>query len=211
MNHLVRRKFETKLGIIECELMSDKSDLISIGKEKYENGNSDKYQTEGHHIELIECQVRTHEVVKDSKGWLFRITKINQKPETLKIKCQLKNPNEDIEFDTASGEHLDAIEGYNQEWQLHIGTEDGEVMYARAEKNDWFPERLRHKVNFYESITQYLEGNRGFQTEIPKLEEKEKIYIHYLTAIDLKDDRNINCWNAVDSFKRNLENWIGIW
>ena len=211
MKQLVKREFETKIGIIECELISDKSSLISIGKVEYENGESERYRTEGHQVELIEFKSRTHKFVQDSKCWIFRITKLNDKKEDLQIKCELLNNKNDVEFDTASGEHVDAIEGYNQDWQIHIGTEDGEILNSRAERNDWFPERLNYKVNFYKSITTYLKGNTGLQTEIPELKKNEKLHIQYLSAIDEKNESKINCWTAVDDLKRHLENWIGIW
>lgn len=191
--------------------MSDKSKFNSIEEKKYENGKSIIYQTEGHQIELIEFKSKTHQFVNDSKCWIFRITKLNDSGEELKIKCELTNQRNEVKFDTASGEHLDAIEGYNDEWQIHIGTEDGEVMHSRAEINDWFPERLKNKVNFFESITTYLKGNTGLETRVPRLKKDERIHIQYLSAIDKKDEKSINCWTAVDELKSNLENWIGIW
>ena len=211
MNQLIKKELVTKIGVIECELISDKTGLTSIGKEKYENGESEKYETEGHQIELIEFKSRTHNLVKDSKCWIFRITKLNDKKEKLRIKCKLTNPKDDVEFDTASGEHLDAIEGNNQDWKIHIGTENGERMNSRAELDDWFPERLKDKVNFHESLTSYLKGNTGLQTEIPALEMNEKLHVQYLSALDVRNEENINCWTAVDYSKRNLESWIGIW
>jgi hypothetical protein len=210
MNQLIQKNFETKIGQIKCELLSDKSKFDSIGENKYENGESKIYQTECHQIEIIEFKSKTHQFVNDSKCWIFRITKSNDSNEQLKIKCELTNQNKDIEFDTASGEHLDAIEGYNKEWQIHIGTEDGEVMYSRAKRNDWFPERLKNKVNFYESITTYIKGNTGLETRIPQLKKSEKIHVQYLSAIDENNEESINCWTAVDELKKNLENWIGV-
>ena len=211
MNQLVQKKFKTEIGVVNCRLLSDKLRFESIGTNKYENGESEIFNTVGHRIELIEFESKTHQLVKDSKCWIFRITKTNNSNELLKIKCEIINHKTDVEFDTASGEHLDAIEGYNKEWQMHIGTEDGEIMNTRAEVDDWFPERLINEVNFHESITTYLKGHNGLETQIPKLNMDEKIHIQYLSAIDENNEESINCWTAVDDLKRNLENWIGIW
>ena len=211
MNQIVQKVFKTEIGEVNCELLSDKLSCESIGTNKYENGESEVFNTVGHQIELIEFKSKSHQFVKDSKCWIFRTTKKNNSNEKLIIKCEIVNHRKDVEFDTASGEHLDAIEGYNKEWQLHIGTEDGEVMNSRAEVNDWFPERLKGKVNFDESITTYLKGNSGLQTKIPDLNKDEKIHIQYLSAIDTNKKESIKCWTAVDELKKNLENWIGIW
>ena len=62
----------------------------------------------------------------------------------------LKDTVENVDFDVATGEHLDAIEASNNDWILHIGTEDGEVLNFRAGENDWFPNRLQNKVDFYQ-------------------------------------------------------------
>lgn len=211
MNQLIKRVFETKIGMVECELLSNYTTIAVIGKEQYENGIALKYQTIGHQIEVIEFKARTHELVKDSKGWIFRITKNRAEKEQLKIKCALKHTSKDVEFSPASGAYLDAIEGYNQEWQLHIGTEDEDMILSRARQNDWFPKRLEGKLtNFYRTFTTYLKENNGLQTSIPILENNEKIHIQYLSAIDDRNDENINCWNAVDENKSVLENWIGV-
>ena len=190
--------------------MGSGQECHTIGENKYENGVSKIYQTEGHQIELIEFKSRTHHLVDDSKCWIFRIMKFNDLDEALKIKCELTNQKNDVEFDTALGEHLDAIEGYDNEWKIHIGTEDGEVMHSRAEINDWFPERLKNKVNFYESITTYLKGDTGLETKIPRLKKYEKIHVQYLSAIDKNTKQNANCRTAVDELKSKLDNWIGI-
>ena len=211
MKQLIQKIFETEIGQVKCELLSNKSSCNLIGRKKYENGESEEYQTEGHQIELIEFKSKTHQFVKESKCWIFRISKSNSLIEHLEIRCEIVNQKNDVEFDTSSGEHLDAIEGYNKELQIHIGTEDGEVMHSRAEINDWFPERLKNKVSFYESITTYLKGNTGLETKVPQLMKDEKLHIQYLSAIDTNNDENINCWTAVDELKRNLENWIRIW
>ena len=211
MNQLIRKVFQTAIGEVKCELLSNCLSCDLIETNKYENGESEIYTTVGHHVELIEFRSKDHQLVKDSKCWIFRITKSNDLNEQMKIKCEIQNHKEDVVFDTASGEHLDAIEGHNKEWQLHIGTEDGEVMNSRAEVNDWFPERLKNIVNLYDSITTYLSGNSGLETRVPDLNKDERIHIQYLSAIDANKRESINCWTAVDELKRNLENWIGIW
>ena len=96
----------------------------------------------------------------------------------MKIRCTLKNTKEDVIFSPNSGQNLDAIEGYNAEWQLHIGTENDELMYSRAQRGDWFPKRfITEGIDFFRSITIYLEGDLGLETKIPKLEKGEKIHI----------------------------------
>lgn len=148
------------------------------------------------------------ETVSDSYGWIFRIEKIADTHETIETYCLLDKNIDDIEFDIATGEHLDAIQADSQDWTLHIGTEDGETLNSRAENDDWFLHRLGNKVNFYQSITEMKQN--GFVTKIPDLNKDERIHIQYLTAYDKRDEQKVNTWLAVDEFIRNLENWIGM-
>lgn len=145
----------------------------------------------------------------DSFGWIFRIEKTNDIDEKIETYCLLDKINNEITFDTASGENLDAIQVESGIWTLHIGTEDGEVLNSRAENEDWFPPRLKNKVDFYQSISEMKQN--GFVTKIPDLKKGEKIHIQYLTSYDKKEEQKVNTWVAVDELKRNLENWIGIW
>ncbi|WP_144666219.1 hypothetical protein [Dokdonia sp. Hel_I_53] len=169
-------------------------------------------KTKGYRIELIEYKMKqplyNGESVEDSYGWIWRIEKIQQSKEKLKLSCVLTDYPDKVDFVKATGEHLDAIEFSNDEWTLHIGTEDGEILNSRAKSNDWFPKRLENKVDFYQSITKMLK--EGFETEIPELNIGEEIHIQYLTAYDKKNAKSINTWLAVDQFKRQLENWIGL-
>lgn len=138
--------------------------------------------------------------------------KINDKREALKITCKIIAENINSEFDTASGEHLDAVEAYNEKWQVYLGTEDSEVMYSRILENDWLPIRFKSEFSFHKSMPTYLDGYVGFETKIPPLKKNENVHVQYLSAIDVYDGegKNINSWIAVNEFKKDLENRIGI-
>lgn len=213
MTNPIEKIFETPLGQVICGLSTDSTNVEDIGVKEYENGKSISSIIGGHKVELIEFKIKqplyNGETVKDSNGWIWRIEKIKESIDNLKLNCVLINYPENVDFDTASGEHLDAIKASNNEWTLHIGTEDGEILNSRAESNDWFPERLKNKVDFYQSITNMLK--EGFETEIPELKIGEQIHIQYLSAYDQTNSESVRTWFAVDEFKRKLENWIGIW
>lgn len=153
----MEQQFDTPLGIVKCGLNSN--DIISlVGIKKYENGQSKIFKTIGYRVEIISFKIRlplyNGENVAESRGWIFRIEKINSADEMLEAYCMLSGHLGSTEFDSATGEHLDAIQADNSEWTLHIGTEDGEVLNARAENDDWFPPRLKNDVDFCQSITE---------------------------------------------------------
>lgn len=212
-NLLINRIFDTPLGQVFCGLTTDSSDIQNIGVKEYENGQSVSYKFGGYIVELVEFKIRlplyNGETVKDSQGWIWRIEKIKDSSDNLILSCVLKDYSEKVNFDTASGENLDAIEASNNAWVLHIGSEDGEILNSRAQLNDWFPNRLKDKVDFEHSITTILKD--GLETEIPTLQTGEQIHIQFLIAYDKKSSESVNTWLAVEEYKRNLENWIGIW
>lgn len=208
----IKREFKTPLGVVRCGLIcSGQENAVEI--KKYENGRSEIFKTDGHKIEIVSFKVRVPlyngDTLTDSFGWIFRIEKTADIYEQIETYCLLDKNNNEVTFDTATGEHLDAIQAYNNEWTLHIGTEDGEVLNSRAENDDWFPVRLKNKVDFYQSITEM--NQNGFVTKIPDLNKGEKIHIQYLTAYDKRDEQKVNTWLAVDEIKRKLESWIGLW
>jgi hypothetical protein len=215
MNHkLIDKKHKTPLGIVTCGLTSDNPTIDFLKKKTYENGRSEVYRTNSFLIELIEFKIRiplyNGENLTDSQGWIWRIIKKRDDLETIQLNCNLIDFESHIEFDTATGEHLDAIEASDNDWILHIGTEDGEVMNSRAKNDDWFPERLQHKVDFYQSITE-MEKN-GFKINIPDLQLNERLHIQFICAFDKRteDKDKVNTWLAVDEFKGELEKFIGI-
>lgn len=208
----MEQQFGTPLGIVRCGLNSNSVNSF-IETKKYKNGQSKIFNTIGYQVEIISFKIRlplyNEENVTESCGWILRIEKINNTDEILEAYCILTNYLENIEFDSATGEYLDAIQADNSEWTLHIGTEDGEALNSRAENDDWFPPRFKHDVDFYQSITEMKQN--GFITKIPLLNKGEKIHMQYLVAYDRKDEHKVNTWLAVDESKRNLENWIGLW
>lgn len=207
----IKREFKTPLGIVYCGLICNGQD-IAFETKKYENGSSEIFKTVGHKIEIVSFKIRVPlyngDNLTDSFGRIFRIEKTTDIDEKLETYCLLDKINDETIFDTATGEHLDAIQADSNEWTLHIGTEDGEILNSRAGNDDWFPSRLKNEVDFYQSITEMREN--GFVTKIPNLKKGEKIHIQYLAAYDKKDEQKVNTWLAVDEFKRKLENWIGI-
>jgi hypothetical protein len=208
----IERQFWTPLGVVLCGLVCNRIDS-QIETVNYENGSSEIFNTDGHKIEIVSFKIRVPlyngDTLTDWFGWIYRIQKLRETNETIETYCLLDKISNEIMLGPSSGENLDAIEAYNDEWTLHIGTEDGETLNSRAENDDWFPPRLKNKVDFYESITEMKKN--GFVTKIPELKKGEKIHIQYLTAYDKKDEQKVNTWDAVNEFKRNLENWIGIW
>lgn len=209
--NLIERTFDTPLGIVSCGFKCTKAHLFYA--REYENGESEIFNSLAHRIEIVAFKIRqplyNGETVTGSNGWLIRVEKISDVAEDIESFCVFEAKNSDVNFDAATGESLDAIEAFDHDWTLHIGTEDGEMLHSRAELDDWFPARLKNQVDFSMSITQMKKN--GFTTHFPHLKVGEKIGVHYLTAYDTRSESKVSTWLAVEESKRALENWIGLW
>lgn len=212
-NRLIDKNYETPLGTINW-LTSNESLINLIDNKSYKNGQSGIYNTTDFQIEIVQFKIRltlyNGDSLTDSNGWIRRIIRKDNKSEKLQIDCKLTNPLRSIDYDVATGEHLDAIEASNEDWILHIGTEDGEMMNSRAAYNNWFPNRLQNKKDLSWSFTEMKEN--GFITKIPDLRTDERLHLQYICAYDKRstDPENVNTWLAVDVFKDRLEEWIGL-
>jgi len=214
VNHyLIEQSFTTPIGTVKCGLNSTRPKIEITGRNSYENGTSIVYNTWSHNIELITFKQRlplyNGETVTDCEGWIWRITKAIDDEETLQLQCLLNGYPTGVELGGDPGENLDSISASNNNWTLHIGSEDGETLESRASKDDWMPHRLIDSLGFSKSFTNV--HFNGLITNVPVLIVGERIHFHYLTAYDKAKRDTVNTWLAVDEYKRNLENWIGIW
>jgi hypothetical protein len=205
--------FKTPLGNVTCGMTTSEGYFEITAEASYEHGHSQTISTRSHQIEFITFKLRlplyNDEMVADSMGWLWRISKYSTSDESIQLYCKLIDYKKSIEAGSQPGEHLDAVAFSDKNWVLHIGTEDGEIMHSRALQEDGMPLRFKEDLSFHSSFHK-LERN-GFNTPIPKLNQGERIHLHYLSAFDRRKTESVNTWLAVDSFKRELENWIGIW
>lgn len=206
----IERQYETPLGIVRCGLNAQ-SEIKLIETKQYKNGESKTIETDGYRVEIIEFKIKlplyNGQMVADSFGWIFRIEKTSNTGKLTEMYCLLDTMST-MDFDVTSGQYLNAIAASNNEWILHIGTEDGEMVHIRSQEDNWLPRRFENEIKLYQEITETRQN--GFSTKVPPLNEGEKIHIQYLIAYDKADRNNVNTWLAVDETKSKLEKWIGV-
>ena len=214
--------FSSDLGQINLTLSINGKDIVA-SQEYVEDRKI--LETNAHKIEVIAFQniknwlADTDFKIKDSKGWIIRIIKLNDLQEALSFKCYMDEISDEVVSRVDCGEHLHAVWIEDETNVVSIGTEDGEVMKTRALKNDWMPNRFKDLLGYHKyqelSITDILDF--GFQTNIPDLLEGERIYFHYLVATnarkksnDYPDEDDISTNLAVDYPKRTLIDKLNI-
>ena len=205
-------RFITPLGTVELDI------LFKGNNESKSSEHSRIINTQNFMIEIIQFndiknwRAQTIFPIQDSRGWIIRINKITDDNEGLVITCKLNTEDVDIKSFPDSGEHLDAIWIENKTHFLSIGTEDADVLRSRAEVKDYMPFRFANQLGNWlphNSFTEYL--NLGFKTTLPNLEKNERLYLHFLVAINPRkksveypDDDDISTNFAVDYQKRVL-------
>lgn len=215
MTTILASDFETELGIVQASIQTDMAD-IALKKE------SNGVITAGYKINLEIFELQNNRLpdtmeFKSSKGWRWFIQKTNDKKENLIIYCKIIDPTPNIEWGYASGENLDAIEVKNKTQQLHIGTEDNDAQRKRAIAGDWMPKRFEDQLCVdqpsYLSFTEYIDF--GFKTTIPELNKGEKIYFHFIVAVNpikqsiqYPNEQDVSTWYAVEQSKKFLDDFL---
>tara|TARA_B110000967_G_C18892871_1_gene568562 strand:- start:1791 stop:2474 length:684 start_codon:yes stop_codon:yes gene_type:complete len=204
--------FETNLGKIAFSLTSLSNSRLN------KEDKSILIETNGHLIEIIAFDdikkwTKDTNPIETAFGWIVRILKTNDLKEKISIECSLSPINEEITSDIDTGEFLDSLCIENETDVISIGTEDGEMMKYRSEKEDWMPLRFKNLLGYQSnsefSFTSYLKF--GLQTNLPELVKGEKVYFHYLIATDKRrkskeypKEDDISTYLAVDFPKRTL-------
>lgn len=92
------------------------------------------------------------------------------------------------------GEGLEAQEWEGNGIRLHIGTEDGAYLNARAYRENGLPGRL------YQAIASYnVDGDAGGMClRVPGLESGESMHLHFVIAWKAVTHDDVSTWFAVD-------------
>jgi hypothetical protein len=204
--------FKTNLGKVVFSLTSSSNSRLNKVEE------SILIETNGHLIEVIsfdEIKKWTQDTnpIETAIGWIVRILKINDLKEEISIECSLSPKDKKIISSIDTGESLDSLCIENDTDVVSIGTEDGEMMKYRSEKEDWMPLRFKKALGYQSnsefSFTSYLDF--GLETNLPELAKGEKLYFHYLVATnkrkkskDSPNEEDISTYLAVDFPKWTL-------
>ena len=214
LNTISIQYFETPLGMVKCGLNGGPVYCETSGPFTHENGISIRTKTENYSFEWMSFKlpITTDKSrgITASCGWVWRIIKHTQAAEPIELFCLLKKKrNKIVEFDSACGDALDAVEAFNKDWTLHIGAEDGDTLHQRAANGDGMPERFKTELGFHNSFTKLTRF--GVKTTVPQLNKGEELHMHYLMAYGPRELNNVDTWLAVDIPKRSIDNWLGIW
>lgn len=136
------------------------------------------------HLKISECRIFK---------WKIKAT---EDRSSFKAICKFE-PNCKVDGGPESGEHLDAQGWESEKHILSLGTDDGEYLNFRAEKNI-LPKRFATQNPDGLSWVNYVDN--GLEIEVPDLLKNEYIELRFSIAWKEKEqnENDVSTWFAVD-------------
>jgi hypothetical protein len=206
-------QFETPFGVV-CTWLENSRGNSYISTDQVFN------QYKAHKVTLMSAEFRNEWLpegfsIESSIIWRWYIEKANELEENLTICCKLIDQKQNVYCGGSSGQYVQAFELQNDTHHAYIGTEDGELMQYRAEQNDWMPNRFKDVLSEEFSFIEDLDC--GFKVNVPKLLMGEKIYFHFLVAVDkirphktIPNEVDESTWLAVTFQKSILDDYLNV-
>jgi hypothetical protein len=149
-------------------------------------------------IDLVVGEIRpelpTHLAVSGCRAALWRVT-LQGRLSTLRFHAEWSTPPSEADGTPDSGEGLDAFTWRVADSVLSLGTEDGEILAARAQRHAGVPARLSGELTY--STVKYTDS--GLIVPIAELRPQEVLEIHFIVAwSDAYSEERPSTWFAVD-------------
>ncbi|MFD4707397.1 hypothetical protein ACFWM3_21460 [Gottfriedia sp. NPDC058432] len=199
----------TPLGLVLLELnIDDKryNNLTEISEcfTLYNGGTLLCYNHQHFIAELVICEpdykIPNHMKVEKVNAGIWRI-----KPLVKSLKCKFDTKLIPINFKETvcgsnSGENLDAITFEYKEFNMTIGTQDGNKLLNRFHEKDMMANKFnRLEQEFPDNIIQYNKDYTGLSVPLTSLEINEVTQIHFVIAWNYAlDEFDCSTWFAVD-------------
>lgn len=99
-------------------------------------------------------------------------------------KFQISLMNNDIFCESSDdwGEHLEALSFVSPKGALTMGTDDMEVLNARAYRNDWLPKRWKGIFDYFPPKYPFEFTENSITTTFPELFEGDKLQVSYVVS-----------------------------
>jgi hypothetical protein len=107
-----------------------------------------------------------------------------------------------------SGQYLESQAWENKDIKVSLGTEDGEALIIRSEKNYFMPVTYNENTNPY-TIVQYFD--KGLKVPINNLRANEICQIHFVIAWSKNIQYDTSTWYAVDVLPSDLLSAGDVW
>ena len=150
--------------------------------------------------------------ITHSYCWRWFVEQLSDKPSVVSIDCFSTVDSKPCKTSFSSGELLEAVEIEAAALSIHMGTEDTDAHWSRAQHADWMPVRLESLLgNHRKRVVNWVAAiPGGLRIQLPELRQHERIYFHFAVAAksnvaggEIPPDTST--WMAVDCRKQELD------
>jgi len=200
----------TPLGDLNLEVIMDNSKLSKIlpqvSGEVSPNASIYAWVLKDIQIELLKVDIKPalSPPMKVSRciAFLWRFRNLSKRID-LQFSCRLSFKGKKLEGEPESGEALIAQSWGDANARITIGTEDDELLLARAEYQKWLPLRMSKENLIIPEIIEYLDD--GIQVSFPPFLENEEGQVQFIIAwIEAEKYEDYWTWQAVDVPYKNI-------
>ncbi|MCP1183709.1 hypothetical protein [Paenibacillus sp. 1781tsa1] len=206
----------TPLGTIEF--------LLSVSNECYfptdcfrlkQGGFFYQYQYESFDCELVICKPKldfaSQQAVEECWGAVFRIKpNINYSISTCRFSAFWQEGYNWEDYGSNTGEDLEAIEYENENYRLHLGTQDAPLLIARRDQGDMIPKSLCLNTDF-EKYGFIISSDKGIEVPMTPIDAEETCQIHFVIAWNRNIEEDVSTWLAVDLTSKQILKREEIW
>lgn len=136
-----------------------------------------------------------------SWAYLWRI-RPKKNLSVLNFECFLRPIQPIIDMDIETGEGLFARSFSFGDEFIHIGTEDEDLLFQRANVNNGLPSRyVKEKKIDYDNQNLVVASDRGIRVHLPPLKAGELVQLQFVIAVGADPTAN---WFAIDSSPKEI-------
>lgn len=114
------------------------------------------------------------------------------------------------DYGSDTGENLEAVEYENEQYRLHIGTQEEPLIMGKRNQGDMIPKSLALNSAF-EKYSFVLHSDQGIEVSMTEIDSHQICQVHFLIAWKRKIEEDISTWLAVDQPTKEILKGEDIW
>ncbi|WP_339240552.1 hypothetical protein MKX40_07610 [Paenibacillus sp. FSL R5-0517] len=210
----VKPSIYTPLGTIEISLVVSSEYYLPNQCSQLKHGGSlNQYYYDSFDCELVLCNLNhshaSHQEVEGYWGAVFRIKpNTNHQIITCSVSASWKEGYNWEVYGADTGENLEAVEYENEQYHLHIGTQDAPLIMGKRKQCDMNTKSLDLDSVRYSIV---LPTDQGIEISMAHMDSHEIYQVHFLIAWNRKIEEDISTWLAVDQPTKEILKVEGVW
>ena len=213
---LIKPSIYTPLGTIKLSLAASGECYLPTHCSQLKHGGLlYQYYYDSFDCELVLCNLNHNlsspQEVDECWGAVFRIKpNAYHQISTCSFSASWKEGYSWEDHGADTGENLEAVEYENEQYRLHIGTQEKPLIMRKRNQGDMIPKFLALNSDF-EKYSSVLHSDQGVEVPMIQMDSREICQVHFLIAWKRKIEGDISTWLAVDQPTKEILKEEDIW